>query len=285
MPGPYSHSPCTLKPDLPRWCLLWGRKLPCLDQRQERFCSNAVWRSDAGSSFKGDPGDQTTIPLVNTTSTLLRTTEESNRNGVSQSRHRSGQDVAMSSSILPPAQGTRVKEHHPSAMHVTKWAAARLDWPNVCAARTGPATDTFSCRLAWTEYIRCALVTQVWRSGRTLTFRTCPTTGSGVTHRFSLSLDYRLQWVNTLPCQGYRQIGWIPTTYRVGEATMPGPSICSTNPGGWSNVEPVLDLGHDIVTVQETFVLRDRVSGAKYTADKLGYYSSFTPARKTDGRP
>eukprot|EP00971_Amphidinium_carterae_P133269 2639258-Amphidinium_carterae.1 len=57
---------------------------------------------------------------------------------------------------------------------------------------------------------------------------------------------------------GYRQLGWIPTTYRVGEATMPGPSICSTNPGGWSNVEPVLDLGHDIVTVQETFVLRDK---------------------------
>eukprot|EP00971_Amphidinium_carterae_P348864 6490709-Amphidinium_carterae.2 len=27
------------------------------------------------------------------------------------------------------------------------------------------------------------------------------------------------------------------------------------------------------------------MSGAKHTADRLGYYSSFNPARKTDGRP
>eukprot|EP00971_Amphidinium_carterae_P295138 5860728-Amphidinium_carterae.1 len=27
------------------------------------------------------------------------------------------------------------------------------------------------------------------------------------------------------------------------------------------------------------------MSGAKHTADRLGYYSAFNPARKTDGRP
>eukprot|EP00971_Amphidinium_carterae_P259554 5150073-Amphidinium_carterae.3 len=52
-----------------------------------------------------------------------------------------------------------------------------------------------------------------------------------------------------------------------------------------SLVEPVLNLKHDVVVVQETFVLRDKVSSAKFIADKLGYYSSFTPTRKTEGRP
>eukprot|EP00971_Amphidinium_carterae_P043154 848837-Amphidinium_carterae.1 len=35
-----------------------------------------------------------------------------------------------------------------------------------------------------------------------------------------------------------RQLGWLPSTCRVGEATKPGPTICSVNPGGWSLVEP-----------------------------------------------
>eukprot|EP00971_Amphidinium_carterae_P132756 2629381-Amphidinium_carterae.1 len=100
---------------------------------------------------------------------------------------------------------------------------------------------------------------------------------------YELSLGNRLKNALAL-CQGHRQNGWTPATYRVGEAQKPGPSICSTNPGGWSQVEPVLNLKHDVVAVQETFVLRDKVSSAKFTADKLGYYSSFTPARKTEGR-
>eukprot|EP00971_Amphidinium_carterae_P350579 6491630-Amphidinium_carterae.3 len=86
-------------------------------------------------------------------------------------------------------------------------------------------------------------------------------------------------------CLGYQQQGWIPPNLQIGEAKKPGPSICSANPGGWSRIDGVLNLQHDVVAVQETFVLREQMSGAKYTADKLGYYSSFTPARKTDGRP
>eukprot|EP00971_Amphidinium_carterae_P108343 2145139-Amphidinium_carterae.3 len=80
-------------------------------------------------------------------------------------------------------------------------------------------------------------------------------------------------------------MGWIPPTRRIGEAKTPGTSICSANPGGWSRIDGTLNLKHDIVAVQETFVLREQVSSTKYTAYKLGYYSSFTPARKTDGRP
>eukprot|EP00971_Amphidinium_carterae_P077594 1534059-Amphidinium_carterae.1 len=72
---------------------------------------------------------------------------------------------------------------------------------------------------------------------------------------------------------------------RIGEAKRPGPSICCVNPGGWSRIDPTLNLKHDVVAVQETFVLREQVAGAKHQASQLGYYSSFTPARKTDGRP
>eukprot|EP00971_Amphidinium_carterae_P241509 4795343-Amphidinium_carterae.1 len=35
----------------------------------------------------------------------------------------------------------------------------------------------------------------------------------------------------------------------------------------------------------ETFVVRDKVTSAKYTAKQLGYYLAFTPARSTSGRP
>eukprot|EP00971_Amphidinium_carterae_P151638 3005891-Amphidinium_carterae.5 len=39
------------------------------------------------------------------------------------------------------------------------------------------------------------------------------------------------------------------------------------------------------MAVQKTFLLRDAVSSAHFTASQHGYYSSFTPARKTGGRP
>eukprot|EP00971_Amphidinium_carterae_P301779 5995613-Amphidinium_carterae.2 len=67
---------------------------------------------------------------------------------------------------------------------------------------------------------------------------------------------------STCFCLGYRQQGWIPTTYRIGEAKTPGPTICSANPGGWSRIDGVLNLKHDIVAVQETFVLRDHLASA-----------------------
>eukprot|EP00971_Amphidinium_carterae_P302919 6018682-Amphidinium_carterae.1 len=50
---------------------------------------------------------------------------------------------------------------------------------------------------------------------------------------------------------------WQPQTCRIGEAKKPGPSICS---GGWSRVAGTLDLGHDVVVVQETFLIRDALA-------------------------
>eukprot|EP00971_Amphidinium_carterae_P218577 4338521-Amphidinium_carterae.1 len=93
-----------------------------------------------------------------------------------------------------------------------------------------------------------------------LTFRTFGDIGEGRHH--TVSLENRLNTCSrerSQVCLGYRQQGWIPTTSRIGEAKKPGPTVCSANPGGWSRIDGTLD--------------------------KLGYYSSFTPARKTDGRP
>eukprot|EP00971_Amphidinium_carterae_P211394 4194205-Amphidinium_carterae.2 len=70
---------------------------------------------------------------------------------------------------------------------------------------------------------------------------------------------------------------------RIGEAKQPGPTICSVNPRGWSRVTGTLALKLDIVAPQETFLLRDAVSSAHYTASPHGYYSSFTLPGKPVG--
>eukprot|EP00971_Amphidinium_carterae_P352371 6492568-Amphidinium_carterae.3 len=180
---------------------------------------------------------------------------------------------------------------------------------SACAVTTGLANDTWWHQPAWPESTPCAPTIRAWKSGRTQseTFRTLATIGSVAFGAHRYSLENRLSIVPeghrggqenrhhfttsctdtecASPCLGYRQEGWIPPTRRIGEARKPGPSICSANPGGWSRIDGTLNLKHDIVAVQETFVLRDQMSSARFTADKLGYYSSFTPARKTDGRP
>eukprot|EP00971_Amphidinium_carterae_P221332 4393975-Amphidinium_carterae.1 len=64
---------------------------------------------------------------------------------------------------------------------------------------------------------------------------------------------YRRAWESM--SKDYRLLErWQPPTYRIGEATNPGPTICSVNPGGWSRVEGLLAQGYDIVAVQETFL-------------------------------
>eukprot|EP00971_Amphidinium_carterae_P221807 4403169-Amphidinium_carterae.2 len=109
--------------------------------------------------------------------------------------------------------------------------------------------------------------------------RNCSDNRQNAWRNHSVSFDQKLF------CLGYRPTGWQQASCRIGEARKPGPSICSVNPGGWSRVEGTLGLQHDIVAVQETFLLREQVSSAPFTADKQGYYSSFTLARKTGGRP
>eukprot|EP00971_Amphidinium_carterae_P246153 4889023-Amphidinium_carterae.1 len=63
---------------------------------------------------------------------------------------------------------------------------------------------------------------------------------------------------------------------RIGEAKTPGPIICSVNPSGWSRVDPTLNLKHDVVAVQETFVLREQLASAKHQA---------TPPLRQPGKP
>eukprot|EP00971_Amphidinium_carterae_P060744 1201950-Amphidinium_carterae.1 len=69
-----------------------------------------------------------------------------------------------------------------------------------------------------------------------------------------------------------------------GEARKPGPTTYSVNPGGWSRVTGTLTLHFDIVAVKKTFLLREVgavLGGAHFTAKQQGYYSAFTPARRT----
>eukprot|EP00971_Amphidinium_carterae_P329875 6462629-Amphidinium_carterae.1 len=44
-------------------------------------------------------------------------------------------------------------------------------------------------------------------------------------------------------------------------------------------------MGHDLILMQETFLLQLWIAGAVRQASELGYFSSFIPARGTAGRP
>eukprot|EP00971_Amphidinium_carterae_P163036 3232283-Amphidinium_carterae.1 len=179
-------------------------------------------------------------------------------------------------------EGKGARPGSPECHACRRRGSRRYRLPNAFAVLTGPVRDIFWSLLVWRECMSCAPRIRSWRSAH---IRTCHICASDGRHACQWSQGDRLQCKNPAMCQGYRQLGWLPNTYRIGEASQPGPSICSVNPGGWSLVEPVLNLKHDVVAVQETFVLRDKVSSAKFIANKLGYYSSFTPARKTEGRP
>eukprot|EP00971_Amphidinium_carterae_P090707 1795511-Amphidinium_carterae.2 len=80
------------------------------------------------------------------------------------------------------------------------------------------------------------------------------------------------------------QTWWTPVA-RIGEASNPGPLVCSCNPGGWSRAERLLSMGHDIILMQEIFLLQAKIAGAARQASELGFFSSFVPARGTAGRP
>eukprot|EP00971_Amphidinium_carterae_P301336 5987003-Amphidinium_carterae.1 len=84
---------------------------------------------------------------------------------------------------------------------------------------------------------------------------------------------------------GYRPTGWLPPTCCVGEAKTPGPIICCVNPGGWSRVDPTLLLAHDIIAVQETFVLREHLSSAKHQAAQMGKPKADPVALQTSPTP
>eukprot|EP00971_Amphidinium_carterae_P006547 129143-Amphidinium_carterae.1 len=73
-------------------------------------------------------------------------------------------------------------------------------------------------------------------------------------YEYSHGLEYQTNDIVHSYCKGRQD------TCRIGEAKKPGPTICSVNPGGWSRVDGTLHLKHDIVAVQETFLLRDSIS-------------------------
>eukprot|EP00971_Amphidinium_carterae_P135020 2675675-Amphidinium_carterae.1 len=53
---------------------------------------------------------------------------------------------------------------------------------------------------------------------------------------------------------------WTPVA-RIGEAKNPGPLVCTCNSAGWSRAEGLLSMGHDLILMQETFLLQPRVAG------------------------
>eukprot|EP00971_Amphidinium_carterae_P210366 4173647-Amphidinium_carterae.1 len=296
--------PCIRAHCLLLTCRKWEKKLQCWAQRQVPHSVKGGGRRDARSLRSVEHLVQMTVLFNTTPLTPLLTIEE--WSGDSQSHRRSGSVEFMSNSTWRQTYDTKGKAPGQSAMPVDAKVAGKYRLPSASAVRTGLAHATWWSRHAWPEFTLCALLTLDWKPDHTRISLTCVSIGRHLLGALNCSLENRLQeqqrrllcshqenrW-RDLPlrrakaeaCLGYRQLGWVPLIRRVGEAKRPGPSICSVNPGGWSRVEPTLNLKHDIVAVQETFVLREQMSSAKCIADRLGYYSSLTPARKTDGRP
>eukprot|EP00971_Amphidinium_carterae_P142551 2823960-Amphidinium_carterae.1 len=73
----------------------------------------------------------------------------------------------------------------------------------------------------------------------------------------------------------------LETCREIGEAKNPGPHVCTCNAGGWSRAEGLLSMGHDLILLQETFLLQAKIPGAVRMASENGYFSSFIPARGT----
>eukprot|EP00971_Amphidinium_carterae_P063100 1248578-Amphidinium_carterae.1 len=62
---------------------------------------------------------------------------------------------------------------------------------------------------------------------------------------------------------------WNCATFRYGEARHPGPEqrIVSVNPGGWSNLAPLLSkMPEEVIMAQETFVVAGSVAKASFEA-------------------
>eukprot|EP00971_Amphidinium_carterae_P194142 3852293-Amphidinium_carterae.2 len=90
----------------------------------------------------------------------------------------------------------------------------------------------------------------------------------------------------TLPQPTLERV-WLPPQYRIGEASHPGPEVLTCNSNSWKNAPAILTKGCDLVHLQETCLVKDKVAGAVREAFKLGYYSSFVPAKEVQepGRP
>eukprot|EP00971_Amphidinium_carterae_P281634 5591028-Amphidinium_carterae.5 len=64
---------------------------------------------------------------------------------------------------------------------------------------------------------------------------------------------------------------WRPVA-RIGEAKNPGPLVCTCNSGGWSRAEGLLSMGHDLILMQETFLLQSKIPGASRMASDNGLF-------------
>eukprot|EP00971_Amphidinium_carterae_P059853 1183900-Amphidinium_carterae.1 len=184
--------------------------------------------------------------------------------GEALSHKRSGSAESMLNLTWPQTCATRVNALSQSVMPVEPEGAERCHLRSASSATTGPASDTWRYRPVWPDPTLFVRHTQGWSTAHVETTLTFASIGRVVlvVHGFGLDdrppstssvrrleLGYRYHFWRTSkmapPIAWERKVGWLPPTCRIGEAAKPGPTICSVNPGGWSLVEPVLNLKHD----------------------------------------
>eukprot|EP00971_Amphidinium_carterae_P074637 1475124-Amphidinium_carterae.1 len=70
---------------------------------------------------------------------------------------------------------------------------------------------------------------------------------------------------------------WWKPVARIGEAKNPGPLVCTCNTGGWSRAEGLLSMGHDLILLQETFLLQAKIPGAVRMATEMAIFAPSFP--------
>eukprot|EP00971_Amphidinium_carterae_P294182 5841252-Amphidinium_carterae.1 len=201
---------CTRKPDPAYRSQQWDVKWSSWGPKQVLYCDNVVWQSVAASLLTEAPGDRMTAPLWTTTLTRYASTVA--LSGGNPSRRKSGSGDVMSNSTWRQTFATKGKALDQSVMPAGAEAAGRCRLPNASVVTIGPVKDTFWSLLAWRECTSCAPRIRSWRSAHT---RTCPICASDGRHECHECQGDRHGTARNVMCQGYRQIGWLPITYRI----------------------------------------------------------------------
>eukprot|EP00971_Amphidinium_carterae_P012964 255681-Amphidinium_carterae.1 len=140
---------------------------------------------------------------------------------------------------------------------------------DVVAVATGHVRNTWWLQPVWMDTFPCVHAIITWNKSLARVFPGCVHTGNKCAPN-------KVAWLRR---------PWPMPVNRIGEAKNPGPHVCTCNPGGWSRAEGLLSMGHDLILLQETFLLQSKIPGAARMASENGYFSSFIPARGTAGRP
>eukprot|EP00971_Amphidinium_carterae_P263979 5237098-Amphidinium_carterae.1 len=161
-----------------------------------------------------------------------------------------------------------------AAAPVVWLAAGHALLENAAAVSTWHAKRTWRRRCVSIVLCPCAHATRTLTSSQERTSPGCGTSGTeirlmeawldrpigrGRQKRSPLVVNTHLQLCKPDIVMAWLDRPWWKPVGRIGEAKNPGPLVCTCNTGGWSRAEGLLSMGHDLILLQETFLLQAKI--------------------------